>query len=120
MGKFYTDQERFEVVKHYLGSGLTQSEYSNKYGYARTTLRDWVSAYHHISGDFIRIDNIGTNESVIGEADVRMNLLKSEEIHKKSMHFTRFDHSIVVIEKKGIKITTSLEQAIKILERIYD
>ena len=60
MGKHYSDQERFEVVKHYLASGLSQSEYAQENGYARTTLRDWVNAYNHISGDFIRIDNIGT------------------------------------------------------------
>ena len=120
MGKYYTDQERFEVVKHYLRSGLSQSDYSKMHGYARTTLRDWINAYNYVSGDFIRIDNIGTNESIIEEKDVKMNILRSEEIVKKSSHFTRFDHSIVVIESKGIKITTSLEQAIKLLERIYD
>ena len=37
---------------------------------------------------------------------------------KRSNHFNRFDHSIVVIEYKEIKITTSLEQAEKILEKI--
>lgn len=120
MGKFYTDKERFEVVRHFLGSGLSQSNYSKAHGYARSTLRDWVSAYNHISGDFIRIDNIGTNESIIDKEAVKMNLLRSDEIIKKSSHFTRFDHSIVVIESKGIKITTSLNQAIKILKRIYD
>jgi transposase-like protein len=120
MGKFYTDKERFEVVKHFLASGLSQTDYSKRHGYARTTIRDWVSAYNHISGDFIRIDNIGTDESIIEGKDIKMNLLRSEEIIKKSTHFTRFDHSIVVIESKGIKVTTSLEQALKILERIHD
>ena len=120
MGKHYTDKERFEVVKHFLSSNLSQKDYSRKYGYARTTLRDWVSAYNHISGDFIRIDHIGTDESIVDGKDIKMNLLRSEEIIKKSTHFTRFDHSIVVIESKGIKVTTSLEQALKILERIHD
>lgn len=120
MGKYYSNQERFEVVKHYLASGMSQSEYSNEYGYARTTLRDWVNAYNHISGDFIRIDNIGTEKSMIEDSDIKMNLLRDEEIVKRSGHFTRFDHSVVMIETKGIKITTSLEQALKILERIYD
>jgi len=120
MGKHYSNQIRFEVVKHFLASGMSQSEYSSEYGYARTTLRDWVNAYNHISGDFIRIDNIGTEKSVIEDTDIKMNLMRDEEIMKRSGHFTRFDHSVVMIETKGIKITTSLEQALKILERIYD
>ena len=37
---------------------------------------------------------------------------------KKSNHFSRFDHSIVVIEYKEAKITTSLEQAERILKNI--
>lgn len=53
MGKIYTDKERFEEVKHFLASGLSQMDYSKRYGYGRTTIRDWVSAYNHISGDFI-------------------------------------------------------------------
>ena len=36
----------------------------------------------------------------------------------KSNAFSRFDHSVVVIEHRGIKITTSLEQALAILGRI--
>ena len=34
MGKFYTDIERFEVVKHFLTSGFGQMDYSKRYGYA--------------------------------------------------------------------------------------
>ena len=36
-----------------------------------------------------------------------------------SGHFTRFDHSIVVIEFNGLKITTSLEHARAILRDYY-
>ena len=120
MGKFYTDKERFETVKHFKASGMSQSDYSKKYGYARTTLRDWVAAYNHINGDFIRVDNIGTTASVIEGENVRINVLDKEEIIRKSTHFSRFDHSVVVIESRRIKITTSLAQALEILKRIYD
>ncbi|NLB84691.1 MAG: hypothetical protein GX794_01020 [Acholeplasmataceae bacterium] len=89
-------------------------------GYNRETLRDWVNAYKHLEGGFIRIDNINEDESIIGEKDIRMNLLKPDQIIKKSTHFSRFDHSVVVIEAKNIKITTSLSQALEILEKIYD
>jgi hypothetical protein len=54
------------------------------------------------------------------EDDMKLNILKDDEITKKSSHFTRFDHSIVVIETKEMKITTSLEQALKIVGLIYD
>ena len=120
MRKHYTDKERFEVVKHFKTTHLSQSAYAKKYKIARATLRDWVAAYNHIAGDFIRVDNVGTNESVIDGKNVKLNLLKPDEVRHKSAHFSRFDHSIVVIETKDIKITTSLEQALQILERIYD
>ena len=43
---------------------------------ARTTIRDWVSAYNHISGIFIRIDNIGTDESIIEGKRHKNELIK--------------------------------------------
>jgi hypothetical protein len=58
--------------------------------------------------------------ALMDEEDVRVNMLRDNEITKKSTHFTRFDHSVVVIETKEIKITTSLEQALKIVGLIYD
>ena len=120
MRKHYTDKERFDVVKHFKTTNLSQTAYAQKYNIARATLRDWVAAYNHIAGDFIRVDNVWTNESVIDGKNVKLNLLKPDEVRHKSAHFSRFDHSIVVIETKDIKITTSLEQALQILERIYD
>ena len=51
--------------------------------------------------------------------EVRMNMLSKEQITGKSNPFTRFDHSIVVIEFNGLKITTSLEYAKAILKDYY-
>ncbi len=118
--KQYTDQERFEAVKKYKLSGMSIRGFALANGYNRETLRDWVNAYKHLEGSFIRIDNINEDSSIIDDKDVKMNLLKREQIIKKSNHFSRFDHSIVVIETNNIKLTTSLEQAIEILERFYD
>ena len=47
-------------------------------------------------------------------------MLGEIEKFKKSTHFSRFDHSIVVIEYKNVKLTTSLEQAEILLGRILD
>lgn len=55
--------------------------------------------------------------TMLANEDVRVNMLKPEEIIRKSTHFSRFDHSIVVIEINKLKITTSLEQALAILEK---
>ena len=87
----------------------------------RSTLKDWVSAYENLQGDFIRIDNIDeTPGTLIDEENVKMNVLKDDEITKTSSHFSRFDHTVVVIETKQMKITTSLDQALRIVELIYD
>ena len=40
------------------------------------------------------------------EKDLIVNILSESEIITKSNHFNRFDHSIVVIEYKELKITT--------------
>ena len=45
---------------------------------------------------------------------------ENEEIYHKNSHFTRFDHSVVVIEFAKIKITTSLQQALEIMSQYYD
>lgn len=44
------------------------------------------------------------------------------EIEKKKRrnHFDWFDHSVVEIQYKELKITTSLEQAEILLEQLYD
>ena len=118
--KQYTDQERFEIVKHFKTTGYSIALFAREYNMAASTLQDWVRAYNHLAGDFIRIDNINEDESVIDGKNVKMNLLRKAEIVKKSTHFSRFDHSIVVIELNDIKVTTSLKQALEILERLYD
>lgn len=118
--KQYTDQERFEIVKHFKTTGYSIAHFAREYNMAASTLQDWVRAYNHLAGDFIRIDNINEDESVIDGKNVKINLLRKAEIVKKSTHFSRFDHSIVVIELNDIKVTTSLKQALEILERLYD
>ena len=122
MSKYFTDSERLNFVKDFKKSNLTLSKYAKEKHIARTTLRDWINAYNNIGGSFIRINNFLEAENTIEdnpEKDVRVNVLTENEIYKKSRHFSRFDHSIVVIEFKSLKITTSLEQANVILEKIY-
>lgn len=119
MNKF-TDRDRLEYVKEYKTSGLSISEFSALKGISRTTLRDWVNAFESITGGFIKIDAALKGEGDIEiNHDYRMNMLSQEQITGKSSHFTRFDHSIVVIEFNGLKITTSLEHARVILGDYY-
>lgn len=119
MGKHYSDLERYEYVRKYRISGKTMRQYANEEGINERTFGDWVRAYNSIQGKFININTVSENENcIIENKDVRVNMLSEIEKVKKSNHFSRFDHSIVVIEYKEIKITTSLEQAEKILERI--
>ena len=118
MGKYYTDYERLEWVKKWKTSKLTKAEFSRRYKIAYETLRDWINAYNDLKGQFVRIDpNIG-NGNIGSKDDFSMNLLDNQQILQKSSHFSRFDHSIVVIEYKNIKVTTSLEQALAIMEKI--
>ena len=119
--KFYTDQERYEWCRKCKLSGMPITTFAKENGINRETLRDWMNAYNNINGKFININTISENENnIIEENDVRVNMLSEVEKIKKSSHFSRFDHSVVVIEYKGLKVTTSLEQAEKILEKIYD
>jgi len=121
MKKHYTDRERLDYVKKFKQSGLMLSEFAALENIHRTTLSDWIAAYNHLQGNFIRIDHLDdTPGALINEENIRLNMLGETEISKKSNHFSRFDHSIVVIEIKKIKITTSLEQALSILEHIHD
>jgi len=121
MGKHYTDRERLDAVKKYRGSGMGVSEFARIEGYNRSTLTDWISAYQNLQGDFIRIDNVEDQPgALIDEENIKMNVLKDDEITRTSGHYSRFDHSIVVIETKQMKITTSLDQALRIVELIYD
>lgn len=119
MGKFYTDIERFNAVKEFRTSNKNVSEFAREKGISRTTLRDRVNAYNNLSGDFINVNKFEKVPNLITkDEDLMVNFLTDQD--KKSRHFTRFDHSIVMIEYKGIKISTSLEQALKLLEQIYE
>lgn len=124
MGKFFSDYERLEMIKKYKVSGLTMSEFSRRNNISRTTLRDWVKAFDNIDGSFVRlnkkINNIGEPSLMLSNEDAKVKILTTEQIYKKSKSFTRFDHSVVVIEFEKIKITTSLDQALKIMEKYYD
>ncbi|MFH0766834.1 MAG: hypothetical protein ABH890_00910 [Bacillota bacterium] len=61
MGKHYTDRERLDAVKKYRTSSLGLSAFAKQEGYNRSTFKDWVSAYNHPQGDFIRIDQMGSH-----------------------------------------------------------
>jgi hypothetical protein len=68
---------------------------------------------------FINVSTVSDNAGeLIDNGAYRANILSEVEKFKKSSHFSRFDHSIVVIEYNGVKITTSLEQAERILKNI--
>lgn len=121
MKQRYTDRERLDAVKKYRASGMSMSEFAESEGLNRNTFKDWASAYQHLHGEFIRIDNLDeTPGALIEEENIRMNVLKEDEITRTSGHYTRFDHSVVVIETKQMKITTSLSQALRIVEILYD
>ena len=120
MAKRKSDQERLEYVKQYKTSGLSVGEFAKRHNLARCTLRDWINAFESISGDFIQVSPSLTEKGdFMRNEEVRMNMLSKEQITGKSNHFTRFDHSIVVIEFNGLKITTSLEHARAILRDYY-
>ena len=119
--RYYTDQERYEFCRRYKISGKTISEFARENNINRTTLRDWINAYNNINGKFINVSTVAENENnIVENKDLRVNMLSEVEKIKKSSHFSRFDHSIVVIEYKGIKISTSLNQAERLLEKLYD
>ena len=119
--KRFTDQERYEHCRKYKISGLSVSEYARQNGLNRTTFKDWVSAYNNINGKFINVATVSDKEcELIDNGSYRVNMIGEIEKFKKSTHFSRFDHSIVVIEYKNIKLTTSLEQAEILLVRILD
>ena len=117
--KRYTDQERYEHCRKFRISGLKLSEYANRNNLNRRTLGDWVAAYNNINGKFINVSTISAKENeLIDTGEYRANILSEIEKFNKSNHFSRFDHSIVVIEYKDIKVTTSLEQAERILKNL--
>ncbi len=123
MYKRKTDYERLEIVKEFKVSKLSVSEFAFMKGISRTTLRDWINAFDNIDGSFVRLSkkiNEHDDGVVLSGDDAVVKLLSAEDIIKKSSHFSRFDHSIVVIEFEKIKVTTSLSQALEILEKYYD
>ena len=117
--KHYTDRERMEIVKKFRASGMPISRYAKENGLAFSTLRDWAYAYEDLEGRFVRLDFDESDPSrLMATDDVTMHMLAEGEIRRKSNAFSRFDHSVVVIETRGVKVTTSLEQAMAILGRI--
>lgn len=119
MGKHYTDAERMNFVKKWRISGLPMKTFARENGLNRETFREWANAYRDLEGSFIKVNFDDNNPHQLVKTDeVNMNVLDEEQIIKKSHHFSRFDHSIVLVEIKGIKITTSLEQALVILDKV--
>lgn len=123
MSKFKSDYERLETVKEFKVSRQSIREFAKTKGISRETLRDWVNAFDNIDGSFIKLNKAltSTDPSIVLEnEDITVKMLDTEQIYKKSRRFTRFDHSIVVIEYDKIKVTTSLEQALIILGKYDD
>ena len=123
MGKYRSDYDRLETVKAFKVSKMSIRAFAIKKGMSRETLRDWVNSYDNVDGSFVRLNKVldsADDGALLSNDDVTLNLLKPEHVLKKSRHFSRFDHSVVVIEMGTLKITTSLEQALTILEKYYD
>lgn len=121
MGKYFTDLQRFDFVKKLKASGESVTAFAKKHGIARATLRDWVYAYDNMEGSFINVTAALANEkALIGDEQIKANVVSPEEALRKSSHFSRFDHSLVVIEIGDIKVTTSLAQAETLLNDYYD
>ena len=117
--KHYTDRERMEIVKKFRASGLSINRYARENGIAYATLRDWAYAFRDLEGKFVRLDFDESDPSrLMSTQDVTTHMLSEEQARGKSRKFSRFDHSIVVIEYRDLKVTTSLEQALAILGRI--
>lgn len=118
---FYTNDQRYLFVQKFKKSNQSMSDFCRDHNLKRGTFKSWVNALDSVSGSFLDVTKLPEEPlQIIKEEDMTVNVLKQEEIIKKSKHYSRFDHSIIVIEYKGIKTTTSLNQALKILELFYD
>ena len=117
--KYYTDRERLETVKKLRASGQSITRFARENGIAYATLRDWADAFRDLEGKFVRLDFDESDPSRIATmGDATVHMLSEAQVRGKSNAFSRFDHSVVVIEYRGLKVTTSLEQAMAILGRI--
>lgn len=120
MAKKYTDQERFEFCRKFKVSGLTQKEFCEINEINYETFRDWKAAYQNLTGSFINVSTaLEKDDDVLTDQDIRATVLTEPEKIKKSAHFSRFDHSIVVIEYQQLKITTDISTAERLLEGLY-
>ncbi|MCC9261221.1 MAG: hypothetical protein K8V75_02445 [Methanobrevibacter woesei] len=121
MSKYKSDYERLETVKKFKCSNKSISQFSRDEKIPYTTLRDWIRAFDNIDGEFVKLKKEMSKPGVVlTNDDATLKLLKNEEIYHKHSSFTRFDHSVVVIEFAKIKITTSLQQALEIMSQYYD
>ena len=111
MGKrFYTDQERYDACRRFKISGMSRLEFAKQENIPESTLRDWNRAYNNLTGNFINVTTALEKDE---------DILTDPEKLKKSTHFSRFDHSIVVIEYQQLKITADVQTAEKLLEGLY-
>ena len=100
--KHYTDRERMEIVKKFRASGLPINRYARENGIPYATLRDWAYAFRDLEGKFVRLDFDESDPSrLMSTQDVTMHMLSEEQVRGKSNAFSRFDHSVVVIEHRG-------------------
>ncbi len=93
--------------------------FARENGLNRETFGEWANAYKDLEGKFVRINADDSNPTqLVKTDDLTINMLTLEQIGRKSHHFSRFNHSLVMTEIKGIKVTTSLEQALAILDKV--
>jgi len=89
MGKHYTDRDRLDMVKKYRQSNLGLSEFARQEHINRSTIKDWVAAYNHFQGDFIRIDNLDSNLSISKRPESDLDRKKSYVYVYTSSYYDR-------------------------------
>ena len=83
--RFYQNQERYEWCRKCKLSRMPVATFAKEDGLNRKTLRDWMNAYNNINGKFINVNNVSeTENNIIEENDVRVNMLSEVEKIKKS------------------------------------
>ena len=80
MGKYFSDDERLNLVKELKRSGKNVSEFAREKGISRSTLRDWVHAYDNIGGTFVRIKDVENIENaLINDKDLKVNMYRQNK-----------------------------------------
>lgn len=116
-----SETEKVKILEELRQSGFSIRKFSQRNGLSNSTVRKWRDKYWYNQGGFVKLEKSERPTSLLKAENVEFTEKKNEgDAEFGNEQNVLAGQDLVAIGNKGVKVTASLEQTLKILEKSHD